>query len=258
MDGLRVIVTGAASGLGAASAVGLARAGARLVINYASSKSEAEQTADHCRSAGAEVTVVQGDVSRDEDCVRIAAAAAAWGGLDALINNAGTTKHVEHGLLDQLSAEDFQRIYGVNTIGPFQMIRATRPLLEQAARDNGRPSTVVNVSSTASINGFGSSVAYVASKGALNAMTIALARALAPHIRVNAVCPGYIDTGWFEKGRGAEAAKRVRDMVTQKVALHVASSPHDIAGLVCFLAGPQSGHMTGELVRMDAGMHLAL
>jgi 3-oxoacyl-[acyl-carrier protein] reductase len=117
---------------------------------------------------------------------------------------------------------------------------------------------VVNVSSIAGINGLGSSVAYVASKGALNAMTIALARALAPLIRVNAVCPGYIDTGWFEKGRGVDGASRVREAVKQKVALHVASGPQDIAGLVCFLAGPQSGHMTGELVRMDAGMHLSL
>ena len=117
---------------------------------------------------------------------------------------------------------------------------------------------MVNVSSTASINGVGSSVAYVASKGALNAMTISLSRALAPLIRVNAVCPGYIDTGWFEKGRGVEGASRVRDMVVKKTALHLASGPQHIAGLVCFLAGPESGHMTGELVRMDAGMHLAV
>ena len=88
-------------------------------------------------------------------------------------------------------------------------------------------------------------------------MTIALARALAPLIRVNAVCPGYIDTPWFEKGRGSDGARRVRDMIKQKVALRVASGPDEVAGLVCFLATPQSGHMTGELVRMDAGMHLA-
>ncbi|MEW6644573.1 MAG: SDR family NAD(P)-dependent oxidoreductase [Pseudomonadota bacterium] len=255
--GLRAIVTGSASGLGAASASKLAQGGARLVINYASSRSEAEQTADACRAAGADVVVVQGDVSRDDDCRRIAEAAASWGGLDVLINNAGITKHVEHTLLDQLSADDFQRIYGVNTVGPFQMVRAARSLLEAGAREHQRSSTVVNVSSIAGLTGIGSSLAYVASKGALNAMTIALARALAPLIRVNAVCPGYIDTPWFEKGRGVEGASRVRDMVKQKVPLHVASTPQDVAELVCFLAGPQSGHMTGELVRMDAGMHLA-
>ncbi|WP_315836877.1 SDR family NAD(P)-dependent oxidoreductase [Bradyrhizobium prioriisuperbiae] len=255
-DGLRAIVTGSASGLGAATALKLSGPGAKLVINYASSKDDAEAVATQCRAAGAEVVVVQGDVSRDEDCKRITAAAAAWGGLDVLVNNAGATKHVEHALLDQLSAEDFQRIYGVNTIGPFQMVRAARSLLEAGANERGRASAVVNVSSIAGLTGIGSSIAYVASKGALNAITLSLARALAPLIRVNAVCPGYIDTPWFEKGRGVEGANRVRDMVKQKVALKVASGPQDIAGLVCFLAGPQSGHMTGELVRMDAGMHL--
>jgi len=257
MDGMRAIVTGSASGLGAATAIGLARQGARLVINYASSQRDAEETADHCRSLGAEVVVVQGDVSLDDDCRRIVAAAAGWGGLDALINNAGITKHVEHGLMDQLSAEDFQRIYAVNTIGPFQMARAARPLLEQAGQDAQRASSIVNVSSVAGVSGIGSSLAYVASKGALNAMTLSLARALAPHIRVNAVCPGYIDTQWFEKGRGAAAALKVREMVTQKVPLRVATSAADVAGVVCFLAGPQAAHMTGELVRIDAGMHVA-
>jgi 3-oxoacyl-[acyl-carrier protein] reductase len=257
MAGLRAIITGSASGLGAATAIGLATAGAKLVINYSSSKSEAERTADQCRALGAEAVVVQGDVARDEDCKRIVAAAESWGGLDALVNNAGITKHVDHTLMDQLSAEDFQRIYAVNTIGPFQMVRAARSLLEEGARAAQRASTVVNVSSVAGTSGVGSSLAYVASKGGLNAMTLALARALAPKIRVNAICPGYIDTQWFEKGRGAEAATRVRDMVTQRVPLRVASSAEDIAKLVCFLASPDSGHMTGELVRMDAGMHLA-
>jgi len=115
-DGLCAIITGSASGLGAATAVILAKGGARIVINYSSSQKEAEQTADLCRSAGGEVVVVQGDVSRDEDCRKIAVAAASWGRLDALINNAGTTKHMAHDNMDGLSAEDFQRIFGVNTI----------------------------------------------------------------------------------------------------------------------------------------------
>ena len=207
-DGLCAIVTGSASGLGAATATILAKGGARIVVNYSNSKAEAEATADLCRSAGAEVVVVQGDVSRDEDCRKIAAAAAAWGRLDVLVNNAGTTKHVAHHDLDGLSAEDFQRIYAVNTIGPFQMIRA--------------------------------------------------ARALAPLIRVNTVCPGYIDTPWFTKGRGEAGAKAVRVAVVAKVPLKVASTAEDIAQLVCFLASPASRNMTGEFVRMDAGMHLLL
>jgi 3-oxoacyl-[acyl-carrier protein] reductase len=255
-DGLCAIVTGSASGLGAATAAILAKGGARIVVNYASSKKEAEQTADLCRSAGGEVVVVQGDVSRDEDCKKIVAAAAPWGHLDALINNAGTTKHMAHGNLDGLSAEDFQRLFGVNTIGPFQMVRAARSLLEAGANASGRASAVVNVSSVAGISGIGSSIAYAASKGALNTITFSLARALAPLIRVNTVCPGYIDTPWFTKGRGEEAAKQVRDSVIARVPLKIASSAEDIAQLVCFLATPASSNMTGELVRMDAGLHL--
>jgi 3-oxoacyl-[acyl-carrier protein] reductase len=255
-DGLCVIVTGSASGLGAATAAILAKGGARIVVNYSSSQKEAEATADLCRAAGGEVVVVQGDVSRDEDCKKIVAAAAPWGRLDALINNAGTTKHMAHDNLDGLSAEDFQRIFGVNTIGPFQMVRAARSLLEAGAKASGRASAVVNISSVAGISGVGSSVAYAASKGALNTMTYSLARALAPLIRVNTVCPGYIDTPWFTKGRGAEAAAKVRDSVIARVPLKLASKAEDLAALVCFLATPPSSNMTGEVVRMDAGMHL--
>jgi 3-oxoacyl-[acyl-carrier protein] reductase len=255
-DGLCVIITGSASGLGAATAAILAKDGARIVINYASSQKEAEETADLCRAAGGEIVVVQGDVSRDEDCKKIAAAAAPWGRLDVLINNAGTTKHVPHHNLDGLSAEDFQRLFGVNTIGPFQMVRAARSLLEAGATASGRASTVVNVSSVAGISGIGSSVAYAASKGALNTMTLSLARALAPLIRVNAVCPGYIDTPWFTKGRGVDGAAKVRDAVVAKVPLKRASTAEDVAGVVCFLATQQSSNMTGEVLRIDAGAHL--
>jgi NAD(P)-dependent dehydrogenase (short-subunit alcohol dehydrogenase family) len=242
--------------LGAATAAILANDGAKIVVNYSNSKKEAEETADLCRKAGAEVVVVQGDVSRDEDCRKIAAAAASWGGLHILVNNAGTTKHVPHDRMDDLSAEDFQRIYAVNTIGPFQMIRAARAQLEAGAKASGRSSAVVNISSVAGISGGGSSVAYAASKGALNTMTQSLARALAPLIRVNTVCPGYIDTPWFTKGRGEAGAKAVRDAVIARVPLRSASTAEDIAQLVTFLALPQSGQMTGEFVRMDAGMHL--
>src|SRR4030081_35150 len=147
--GCGAIVTGSASGLGAATAAILAKDGARIGVNYSASQKEAEQTADICRQAGGEVVVVQGDVSRDEDCKRIVAAAVPWGRLDALINNAGTTKHMPHDNLDGLSAEDFQRLFGVNTIGPFQMVRAARSLLGAGAKASARASSVGNVSSVA-------------------------------------------------------------------------------------------------------------
>lgn len=251
------IVTGSSSGLGAASAGLLAKRGARLVINYCNGQSDAEVTAKACRKAGAaEVLVVQGDVSRDEDCRRIVAAAAHWGKIDALINNAGTTKHMPHENLGGLSAEDFQRIYTVNTVGPYQMIRAARSLLEESSKISGTPAAVVNVSSAAAISGNGSSVAYVASKGALNAMTLSLAKALAPAIRVNTICPGYIDTPWYTKCCGEVGAKQVRDAAFVKAPLKIVSTAEHVAQLVYFLASTASSTMTGECIRVDAGTHL--
>jgi len=240
-DGLGVLITGAATGLGAATALGFARQGARVIINYASSRSAAEATADACRGA---------------DCRRIAEAVGDWGRLDALINNAGTTKHAPHGDLDALSADDFYRLLGVNTVGPFQMVRATRSLLEEGARASGRASSVVNVSSASVFDGGGSSIAYTASKAALHSMTLSLARALAPLIRVNAVCPGYMDTPWWSKG-GQEAADKLRETVRSTVPLQVASTPEDVAEVVMFLAGPASRNVTGEITVADAGWLLA-
>jgi len=142
----RALVTGSASGLSAATAVALARGGAQVIVNYRASAQGADETADLCRAANVAVKVVQGDVAIDEDCRRLAAAASEWGRLDALVNNASTTKHVANPAdLDALSADDFYRLYGVNTIGPFQMISAARSLLEATARAAERPSSVVNV-----------------------------------------------------------------------------------------------------------------
>jgi NAD(P)-dependent dehydrogenase (short-subunit alcohol dehydrogenase family) len=255
-DHLCAIITGASSGLGAATAKLLARPGTSLVLNYLSNREGVQQAAAECRNLGAEVTVVQGDVSVDGDCRRVAAAADSFRSVHALINNAGTTKHVAHQDLDALSFEDFQNIYATNTIAAYQMIRASRSLLEAGATSSGKASAVVNVSSIAGLSGIGSSVAYVASKGALNSMTLSLARALAPAIRVNAICPGYMDTPWFEKGFGAETAERVREHVRANMPLNLAPTSDDVAELVCFLASSRSGIMTGELVRMDAGLHL--
>src|SRR5258705_13610199 len=116
-DGLGAIVTGSASGLGAATAAILAKGGARIVVNYSSSQKEAEQTADLCRTAGGEVVVVQGHVPRDEDCEKIVAAAAPWGRMDAVINKGGTTKQMAHKNLDDLHPQDFKRRFAVTTIG---------------------------------------------------------------------------------------------------------------------------------------------
>jgi NAD(P)-dependent dehydrogenase (short-subunit alcohol dehydrogenase family) len=248
-----VVVTGASTGLGRAIAVEAARQGAKaVVINYASNRADAEETARQAAAHGAETVLVQGDVAKDEDCRNIAAAAEPYGRIDALFNNAGTTTFAGHADMDAVSADDFQRLYGVNVVGPFQMIRAARPLLEAAPR----PGAVVNTASIAGVTGIGSSVPYAASKGALNTMTLSLARALAPKIRVNAICPGFIDTPWFGKGIGEGGAERVRANAAAGTPLKVASQPEDIAASAVFLAGPASRHVTGEMLLVDAGSHL--
>jgi 3-oxoacyl-[acyl-carrier protein] reductase len=252
-DGKVVLVTGSSTGLGAAIAVGAARRGAKAVIvNYASSAKEAEATADEIRKAGAETVVVQGDVGEDADCKKIADAAAKFGKIDALANNAGTTKMApNHGDLNALSKDDFLRVYAINTVGPFLMIRAARALLEASGK-----ASVLMTSSIAGVTGVGSSVAYAASKGALNTMTISLARALAPKIRVNAICPGFIDTPWFTKGIGAQAAAALRDNMAKNTPLKVASNAEDVADPALFLLSDHSRHITGETLMIDAGMHL--
>jgi len=168
-----------------------------------------------------------------------------------LVNNAGITKFAKHTDLDALSADDFLNLYKVNVVAVYQMTRAAQPHL--AAGGKG---SVVNVSSIAGVTGIGSSIAYASTKGALNTMTLSLARALAPNIRVNAVCPGYIGSGWFTKYQGNAVETATAEQVAASTPLKVASMPEDIAETILFFAGPESRHVTGEFIIVDAGMHL--
>src|SRR5436190_16214599 len=248
-----ILVTGGGTGLGAAIANGEAQRGAKaLLLNYSKSRKEAEATAKEVQAAGAETELVQGDVGEDADCRKIAAAAARFGKLDVLVNNAGTTKHVpKHADLDGLSKEDFLHIYAINTVAPFQMIRACRDLLEAAGT-----ASVLMTSSIAGVTGGGSSVAYAASKGALNTMTLSLARALAPKIRVNAICPGFMDTRWFSDAYDKETAERLRQNVKSSTPLQVVSTAEDIADAALFLISDAARRITGETLLVDAGAHL--
>ena len=253
-DGFVVVVTGASTGLGRAIAIETAsRGAAAVVVNYASSKDEAAETARLVEAEGARAVLVQGDVGEDADCRKIADAAKAFGRVDALFNNAGTTVFApNHADLDAVSADDFLRLYRVNVVGAYQMVRAARALLEAA----GQPGAVVNTASIAAVTGIGSSVPYAASKGAMTTMTLSLARALAPRIRINAICPGFIDTPWFGKAMPEERVQRIREGTAASVPLKVASTAEDIAGAAVFLAAPASRHITGETLLVDAGLHL--
>ena len=246
------IVTGSASGIGAACAERLASKGARVAINYTRSEKEAHEAAAACEARGGETIVVRADVSSDEDCRKLAQATLEkWGRIDGLVNNAGTTKFAAHDDLDALDAADFERIFGVNVIGPFQMARAVAPAMQRQGAG-----AVVNVSSIAGLTGMGSSVAYAASKGALNTMTLSLARALGPAIRVNAVCPGFVETRWLTSGLGAEyeARKKNYQAITP---LKATVLPEDVADAVVWLL-EGAGKITGELITVDSGVHLGV
>jgi NAD(P)-dependent dehydrogenase (short-subunit alcohol dehydrogenase family) len=253
-DDWTVLVTGASTGLGRAIAVECAsRGAANIVINFASSAEAAAETKRLVEAEGATGILAQGDVARDEDCARIVAAAAPSGRIDALFNNAGVTKFANnHADLDAVSGEDFARLYAVNVIGAYQMVRSARALLEAAPQAGA----VVNTASVAGVIGIGSSVPYAASKGALITMTLSLARALAPKVRVNAICPGFIDTPWFGRAMPAEALERMRAGVAASMPLKAASTAEDIAGAAVFLASPAARHITGETLLVDAGLHL--
>lgn len=245
------IVTGGGTGTGAACALQLARKGWRVVINYSRSEAEALETVGACEREGGEAMVFKANVAEDEQCRAMAAAAVErWGRIDALVNSAGITKFANAAKLDALDADDFQRIYAVNVVGAYQMIRACVPAMQQQGAG-----AVVNVSSSAGVLGIGSSTAYVASKGAMNAMTLSLARALAPAIRVNAVCPGLIETRWHTARFDEEKYARFKQAYEDSVPLATSASADDVADAVVWLI-EGARVITGELLMVDSGMHL--
>ena len=245
------IVTGASSGIGAASALRLARAGVKVLVNYGGNTAGAEATVAACIDAGVDAFAMQGDVSDDATCRAIAKAAQErWGRIDILINNAGVTVSADHRELDALDATDFNRLYGVNLIGSYQMVRACLPLLQQATA-----ASVINTSSIAGLSGMGSSIAYAASKGALNTMTMSLARSLAPEVRVNAVCPGFVDSEWWAKQTDEATIERLRARARATTPLNRVVTSDDVAeAIMLFALGGRS--ITGQMLTIDNGMLL--
>lgn len=248
MDKKVAVVTGSSSGIGAATARLFARNGYNVVINFSRNPEPAEAVANECRALGAEVLVMKANVAEDADCRALAKAVEQkWDRADALINNAGTTKFVAAKDLEGLSAQDFHDIYSVNVIGAFQMIRAFAPMMKK-----NPGAGIVNISSVASVSGIGSSVAYMASKGALNAMTSGLARALAPEIRVNAVGPGMVETPWLQNGLGDSYESR-RQGYMAVTPLAATIQPEDVAD-ACYWLCAGARKTTGEFILIDSGL----
>jgi len=262
LKGKNAIVTGAARGIGRGIALKLAAAGANVALvdlgspadpaltyNLAA-QNELNRTVEEVKGLGVKAIPILADVTRLADLERMASEVVAkLGAIDILVNNAGI---IAVGPVSDFAEAAWDRVMAVNAKGPFLCAKACIP--HMATRSEG---AIVNIASVAGKTGHGGASAYCASKFAVVGFTQALAEELGPvNIRVNAVCPGYIDTPWFTKGRGVEGAAKVRDAVVAKVPLKRASSAEDVADVVCFLATPQSSNMTGEIVRIDAGAHL--
>lgn len=254
LTGRVAIVTGSSSGVGAATARLLASQGCNIVINYNSNADGANKVAEDCNGHGVESLVFGGSIVDDANCQQMVdLATGKWGRLDILVNNAGTTKFVDHANLDGLNSDDFQRIYGVNVIGCYQMIRAANKVMQEQEEGGA----VVNVASTAAITGIGSSVAYAASKGAMVTMTLSLARALGPKLRINAVCPGFIEGDWLREGFGDEKYEALMESHRKNSPLGVTATPETVADAILhFITGSQV--VTGETLIVDGGRHLTM
>jgi 3-oxoacyl-[acyl-carrier protein] reductase len=247
LSGKTAIVTGSAVGVGRATARQLATRGANVVVNYSRSEQEAKETAAEVERLGKKALVVQADVSRDEEVrAMVQRTLDAFGAIHVLVNNAATTVFVNFADLQGLKEEDWDRILAVNLKGPFFCSRAVAGPMKAAGQG-----AIVNVASIAGIRSIGSSIAYAASKAGLINMTVALARVLAPEVRVNAVAPGFIDTRWLREGLGP-LYERVKEATIAQTPLGRVSTPEDIASVVLSLI-EDADFVTGQTITIDGG-----
>ncbi len=248
LAGRVALVVGATGGLGSAICHTLAGAGASVLASCRRREAAARALVDELPRAGAaRHTAVCVEVERTESLTRLAAfTRETYGTLDILVNGAGTTRFVAHEDLQALDDELIDEIFRINWRGPFATIRAVQPLLARSGQG-----VIVNISSTAAVTGIGSNIAYCASKAALNAMTVSLARALAPAIRVVSVSPGVVDTGFIQ---GLPAAWR--DEQRARTPLGRFARPQEVADAVLAVA-TLLRYSTGCIVPVDGGRPLS-
>jgi 3-oxoacyl-[acyl-carrier protein] reductase len=240
LAGKVALVSGGSGGIGAASARLLADAGAIVVVGYHGNRAKAEAVAASLAGTGHRVLPAP-----MTDSAGLACLAKSLDRADILVNAAGMTQPVPHGDLDALTDEVIDEVFQVNWRGPFAAIRALRPLL--AASGDG---LVVNISSIAATTGVGSSIAYCGAKAGLDIMSVALARALAPRIRVLVVSPGVVDTD-FVAGRTAEASAKIAAGTPLKRVASTAEVARAVLACATHLT-----FSTGSIVQVDGGRHL--
>jgi 3-oxoacyl-[acyl-carrier protein] reductase len=235
------LVTGAGTGIGRAVALRFARQGFAVAVNYSRSEEEARETLAEVRALDVHGLLYRADVTND-GAVRemVGRCQKELGGLDVVVNNAGTTQFIPHTDLEAVTDAVWDEIFAVNLKGSFHTSRAALPLLEE------RRGSIVNITSVAGLQGIGSSIPYAASKAALNCMTKSLARAFAPEVRVNAVAPGPVLTRWLV------GHEDLVERSLQQTPLGRAATPDDIADAVSFLAVGNT-LVTGQVLVVDGG-----
>jgi NAD(P)-dependent dehydrogenase (short-subunit alcohol dehydrogenase family) len=238
------LVTGSTSGIGEAIARRLAHEQHAVILH---SRSSAETGRALALELG-HAAYIQADLAQDADRTRlIREAAALWGRLDVLVNNAGISRVIPLADLGAATPPVWHELHEVNVIAPFRLVAEAEPLLRAAAR-RGRPGCVVNISSHAGVRPKGASIPYAATKAALNHVTRLLALSLAPDIRVNAVAPGLVDTPLTADWTAAQELWRSRSPMRR------AARPGDIAEAVMMLVA--SDYLTGEILLSDGGLNL--
>lgn len=237
------IVTGASRGIGRAAAVRLAKMGMDIVFTYNSGSQAAEETKVLCEAEGAKVLALQADVSKSENCEKLAAAAMEFGGhIDVLVNNAGITRD---GLIIRMTDEQFDAVIDTNLKGAFYMMRAvSKQMMKQ------RSGRIINISSVVGVMGNAGQVNYAASKAGVIGMTKSLARELASRkVTVNAIAPGMIETDMT-----AVMSDKAKEAMKAAIPVGEMGKPEDIAGAIAFLAGEESRYITGQVICVDGGM----
>jgi 3-oxoacyl-[acyl-carrier protein] reductase len=240
------LVTGASKGIGASIAEHLAREGAAVVVNYASSKGGAEEVVGRIKAAGGDAIAVQADIKKGEDVIRLLKETKAkFGRLDILVNNAGV---YEFSPLQEITPESFHRHFDTNVLGLLQVTQEAVKLMDSSG------GSIINISSVAGRNPPPQGTLYSASKAAVDCITQALAQELGPRkIRVNALAPGMVDTeGVRSAGIADSHWRRDEEKATPlgRIAL-----PEDVARVAVFFASDDSGWITGESVLVAGGRH---
>lgn len=245
VEGKVILITGSSVGIGRAAAIGLARRGAKLGVNYRTHRVEAETTAEEIRGAGGEVCLVQADVSHADQVKRmVETVRATFGRIDVLINNAGIYPRQPFA---EMTFQDWQRILEVNLNGCFHTCREVLP--EMVRRGYGK---IINVSTVCFAVPQADMAHYLASKGGIIGLTRALAREYGPHgVRVNAVAPGAIlveeELRWFPDQQDVLA----KCLAVQS--LKYRGLPEHLVGTFAFLASEDSDFITGQTIYVDGG-----